>query len=357
MPYIIPQEIQSEFGARNVNINNPDAKQAFGIISDDGMPVESAYHYRNGRCLTDAEELTMRYNSHRDYTNLPGKWFYGGIFFPHFGHFVTESIHRLRSYCATPENYKGIVFLKSPHGGTFSYNPLELEYVRIILLEYFKINPENILFTDSFLQVDSLQCDPQDQTLGGAPNKDYIDYLGAKEVKFLEDFHACDINEKIFLSRQNYLKFGRTLGMNAVQKVYQENGYVVIFPETMSIKEQVGILNGAKKVVCEAGSSLHLFDFIGSQDCELSIISRRGFDAQYWRNMYQSRVKKLSVFERVLPMHEYFDTIAGNGHSLLHIQFLFSFMRDSDLKFDDEKLMVEIRNNVRDDLEKMGLTF
>lgn len=357
MPFLIPQRPSLEAATRNQNVSNPTALQAFGILSDDGVPVKEAFHYRGGRCLTEAAALHRRYLETTNFERLSGKWYFGGILFSHFGHFLTESIHRLRQYVANQESYNGVIFIKSPHAGTFSFNPLNIEYIYAILTEYFNIPKDRILISDSYLEIECLHCNPQEQQLGGSPDVDYMQFLGRLEKEYLKGRANNPKVEKIFLSRKNYLRAGRALGMKAVERIFSNNGYFIISPENHTIREQFLFVSDAKKVVCEAGSALHLFDVLGPQRAELVVMSRRGFDAHYWKNLYGNRVSRFFAFDKALPMHSYFGTTAGAGHSLYHTQFLIAFLQEIGLEFNPREFISDLRAAVNEDIRSLGVSF
>jgi|688.fasta_scaffold23536_7 hypothetical protein len=357
MPFIIPQRPSFDASTLDRNICNPTALQAFGVLTDDGEPQQEAFHYRGDRCLTDTISLQKQYIETSSFEQLSGSWFFGGVLFSHFGHFFTESIHRLRSYTENPGEFDGVIFLKSPHSGTFSYNPLDIKYIRAILTEYFNIDREQILFVDSCIEVERLTCFRQEQQLGTTPKIEYVDFLGRLERAYLQNKDEPKGPEKIFFSRKNYLKAGRTLGMSAIEGVLSENGYLIVSPEDYTIREQFLYIHNAKRVICEAGSALHLFDALGPQKSELVVMSRRGFDARYWRDLYGSRVSRFLAFDKALPMHNYFGTTAGAGHSLYHIELLTAFLKDLGLSFNQAKLLAEIREAVSHDIKTLNVGF
>lgn len=355
--YIIPQAASQELSTRNRNISNPSATQAFGVVDKNGWSVEAAAHYRSGRNLIDNLALQKRFKEAPGFKKITGRWYYGGILFPHFGHFLTESLHRLKGYYESRQDFDGVIFLKSPQDGTFDYSPFDISFIKSIVKDYFKIDPNNVLLADSHLEFEDLTCRPQEQQLGGAPNPTYVKFLGNLESEFLNGTIERDFPEKIFLSRKNYLKAGRTLGMAAIENVFSENGFSVISPEEYPIKQQLGFIHHSKKIFCEAGSALHLIDILGPQTSQLVVLSRRGFDAHYWRNLYGNRVSKFTAFDKVLPMHHYFGTSPGAGHSLYHIQFLINFLEDLGLVFNKTRLISEIREAVKDDINNLQVKF
>lgn len=356
--FIIPQAASRDPSTRNRNISNPSASQAFGVVDSDGNPPEESLHYRGGRNLTDAKALQKRFQEAPEFGKLAGRWYYAGIFYPHFGHFLTESIHRLRDFIESTAEYDGIIFLKSPFQGTFDYDPLALPYVRFFLEDYFGLQISKVVFTTSFLEVDFCDIGRQDSQLGLCPDSGYLRYLRGIEEKFSSKFDWTENrNKEIFLSRQNYLRSGRMLGMTAVEKLFFERGVQIICPETQSIVDQIRTFREAKRVYCEAGSAIHMLDALGPQELDLVIFSRRGFDANYWKNLYKGRVKGVRVFDVVLPIHAYTRTRAGEGHSLAHPKKLFEFLKHLGVDAVEKDFVDDLVECSEADLSSLNLRF
>jgi hypothetical protein len=358
MPFIIPQRPSREISTRNWNISNPAATQAFGVVSEEGEPVQDAFHYRGGRCLTDAAALRKRYEEADSFEKLSGNWYYAGIFYPHFGHFLTESIHRLQCLLSGDNCPDGIIFLKSPMQGSFDYDPLSLPYVQFIFEEFFALDPSRIIFTESFLHIESLEIGEQNSQLGICPDKTYLDFLRSRETDVASRMHwPQDRDRTIFLSRRQYLKSGRMLGMSAVETALRKNGVEILTPESLTVAEQIRNFREASTLYCEAGSALHILDAIGPQNVDLVVFSRRGFDSNYWKNLYKGRVKSVQVYDLVLPIHAYTRTRAGEGHSLAHPKRLYDFLTRLGLELNEKAFFDDLVNATSQDFLDLGLSF
>ena len=358
MPYLIPQAHSRSLDTRTNNISAPSSLQAFGVVTDDGAPDPESFHWRGGRCLADEERLRLRYEGAEKFSYLDGKWFYGGIFYPHFGHFLTETIHRIRQYVQSKDSYDGLIFLKSPMKARFDYDPFSFEYVEFFLREFFGLNLSNIRVVDDFMKIEALEIGKLESQLGKCPETPYLRFLKKQETDLSRRLNWSENRSRaIFLSRRNYLKSGRMLGMSAVENVLSKNGIEIFEPEKSSIQDQIKNLRESKIVYCEAGSALHLLDGIGPQDLDLVIFSRRGSDGNYWKNLYKCRVRSVQVFDNVLPIHAYLGTSAGEGHSLAHPKRLSDFLLRAQLNFDQQKFITELVHCTNNDLSNLGYNF
>ena len=66
---------------------------------------------------------------------------------------------------------------------------------------------------------------------------------------------------KIYLSR-SAMNDGRTFGEKQVEKIFEKNGYKIIYPETLPLEHQVALAANCKEMAGTAGSALHLALFM-----------------------------------------------------------------------------------------------
>jgi hypothetical protein len=352
MAYILPQ-------TREFNISSPPDRQAFGVVDNQGRAVTEAFQCRAGKSLTNAEGLERRFKGQQEWTRLDGAWYYGGILYPHFGHFMTESVHRLRGYIEHAERYTGVIFLKTPQLGTFDYDPLDFPHVCDTLFDYFSLSKDDVFICDTPLEIESLTSVPQQSQLGIPISADYLNFLGQLQVRYVAKFMAEEDRpatpDRVFISRRRYLSAGRALGMRAVEEVYEENGYEVFEPERWPLTVQVTTVSQASNVACEAGSAIHLLDIMGKLNIDLTVLSRRGLDRTYWYNLYRPRVKRMIVFDAVFPIVDYTMTPHDRGHSLIHPQEIMAFMEREHIVFNRAKFLDRLRYHTSEDMQQMFL--
>lgn len=359
MPFLIPQTSSDTPETKTNNISAPNNLQAFGVIDDEGKPDEIAFQFRGSKQLTETTRLVERFTEVKYFEFVSGRWFYGGVLHPHFGHFLTECVHRLVDFIASKDEFDGVVFLKSPWHSNWDYDPLDLDYVRETLVEYFSIPPENILLCDSPLEIEKLVVSPQYHQLGVPVCNKYLRQLGEIETTYMRKYAETtpvQLEEKIFLSRANYIASGRCLGMSAIEDAYKDNGYSIVYPESYSFREQLMLIAGAKEITVEAGSAIHIFDLLGWQKSKLTVLSRRGNDQVYWRNSYGNRVEKGYFFDSLMPIHEYTGHPPGNGHSIINPSQIKAFFQRSSIEITDESAFtVSLREATFKDMNMLNL--
>lgn len=164
--------------------------------------------------------------------------------------------------------------------------------------------------------------------------------------------------DKVFFSRQRYLDKGRLLGVSAIEKVFEENGFRIIQPELLELSDQLRLISNASYICMEEGSALHLLDLLGKKSSlDLTIISRIGFNSGYWNKMYISKISKIHIFDKVFPMHRFFGTDSAASQSFAHPDLLSNFLKNINLEFNSSEFICDYVHQVKKDMVTLGLNF
>ena len=298
---IVPQTLSSHFGMDFESRN-------FGIVDIHSDTRYPALHRRGQRTIENIENLDKYSSLPEDYEYLKGKYFYGGIFSPHFGHFFSESIHRLRGYIENQKDYDGLIFLASPFRGRFDWIEDLPTYIQFTLRDYFGVELRKIKWILNETVVSELTVFSQDSSLGNEPDKIYLDYLRGYSQRYLENNSE---KKNYILSRSSYLNMGRCLGLDYI--FGSLNSFKVFRPEEHDIETQIRTLINANLLVIEEGSAIHLIDLIGYTNAKIVFISRRGRNGKYWQKMYESRCKEFLFCDDVNQISD--SAIGGPGVS------------------------------------------
>lgn len=81
------------------------------------------------------------------------------------------------------------------------------------------------------------------------------------------------VYEKIYLSRVHFAKGKKELGEELIQKIFEENGFHILYPEELSYEEQVWYYKNCKKMVTTNGTIAHNVVY-ADKDVELTILKR-----------------------------------------------------------------------------------
>ena len=63
-------------------------------------------------------------------------------------------------------------------------------------------------------------------------------------------------SKKLYLSQTRY-KVGNRYGERLIEYVFKKNGYEIVYPETLNLKEQIILYNNAEEIVCTNGTLAH----------------------------------------------------------------------------------------------------
>lgn len=226
-----------------------------GVISSAGEFIENSAHYR--------EKIGHYWGSVSEgYTPNPSDLIentqdviYGGFIHNHFGHFLLECTSRLWYICqnesALPLVFVGAVPLK--------------EYI-YLFLNALGISNERILSIDKPTRFKTVIVPERSCVIRNYYTKEFI-------LPFQKINVAPKHVDKIYLSREKYNKSPKIYGEKKISKVFKQNGYKIIYPEKLSLLEQIAYIKSAKSIAGIYGSATHLALF-ASENTELIIINR-----------------------------------------------------------------------------------
>lgn len=169
----------------------------------------------------------------------------------HFGHFLLEQINR--AWCLCNKNFQGIklVIIDEKNIGkipNFVYELLGLLGVKkqdVILLNK-TTQFKNVYIPEAGFDMVSFYTDK------------FIEMYNKMSNKIPND----KIYDKIYVSRYAMPEDRRTFGENKIQKIFEKNGYKIIYPEKLPLKKQIALVKNCKILAGCAGTALHLALFM-----------------------------------------------------------------------------------------------
>lgn len=200
---------------------------------------------------------------------LAGLWLYGGAFWPHFGHFLFESLARLWALDHCPGPFAGIVF-GAPRGPASA----RLEPVHADLLALLGVDLP-LRFVTHPTEVEALVVPRQGLGMGGLAAG-----TPAARAFFqtrLRRLPPAPLGEgRLYLSRLGYgERRGGHLGEEVIEANLTRAGYTAFRPERHPIATQIATYLAARQIVAPDSSALHLFGLVARPEQDLAIILRR----------------------------------------------------------------------------------
>ena len=199
---------------------------------------------------------------------LPGRWLYAGLFWSHFGHFLTESTSRLWALDHAGGPIDGLIFVpKRPNRGEtlHGYQQAFFDLMGVDVPVRVTLDP---------LEVEELVVPGQGFGLGDI-SAGTEKFRACVKSRFAHDV-APDGPEKLYISRSQLgYSRGSILGEPILEQKLAAEGYEIYHPQSHSMVEQVARYKAARKVVATDGSALHLLAMVGNPGQDVAIVARR----------------------------------------------------------------------------------
>lgn len=214
-----------------------------GVVDENNRFCENSKHIHEFG--TELGSLKSAYEFDKNKLEIRNeKVIYGGILYKHFGHFLIEGTSRL--WCAVSSEEKLPVAFILEDNKTIA--PQNLQF-----LEYLGITGDRLLLITKPTKFDEVVVPEQSGVIQGY----YTD-------KFLLPFQAvtdkiqAKSEDRIYFSRRKFKGSIQLIGEEKLEKVFKDNGYKIIYPEKISLEEQVAYVKGAKEIACVMGTAAHL---------------------------------------------------------------------------------------------------
>lgn len=278
----------------------------------------SAIQFVGGPVLTAPEDLPLRHwrsqqvaddfeptATYDDY--LAGTWNYLGPVFHHFGHIMSEFVHRVlpARRIFKHDQWLAVADQASPPM-TFETCPPAYQDVLSLL----GVGPHNLKIINRDTIVERLNLAAQGTHLGGNPIPAYLAECQAFTNKVLDStFDETPEADRVYVSRSRLARIsGNFLGEAFVEEWLEKAGFYIFHPQDHSILQQMQVYRKAKVLLFAEGSACHGVELFGPEMLgHVRLLSRR------------PGAYHLGIFRSVLvPRARTYDEILG-GKLLLPI--------------------------------------
>lgn len=201
--------------------------------------------------------------------------FFGG-YWKQWGHFILEQISRLW-YAVKIENQGGglIENMKfvyfSNTDDTIEWNDDDFSE----LLSILGIKKSNFIHITEPTKFRTVIVPEQSMIFGKGFSCEYADIIRKLyenvENQLSKQGYSCP--SKIYFSRTKFkIAHYRELGEIRLQKIFEQNGFEILYPETMGLKKKIYYINHAEVIASLAGSAAHQSIFRAREPEKLSQI-------------------------------------------------------------------------------------
>lgn len=184
---------------------------------------------------------------------LDGK--YLGCFFPHFGHFLLETLTALHHAAGDHAPLYFHEWIPQHRDGL-----LDLPYVKPCL-DALGVAPERIVFVDETIRVAELGVPDRGDPMSAKPETTTLDVyrrVGDAALSIWPDTGA----RRVYLSRRLWRHKVRVTNETAIERVFYKAGFRIVYPEQLAFMEQVALVRRADVVAGVNGTALHLTAFM-----------------------------------------------------------------------------------------------
>jgi hypothetical protein len=225
---------------------------------------------------------------------LGGDFVYGGVCHQHFGHVMSETLHRIlpaRQFFACRRLLFVDELTGAPPSGFDSLGSSQQQALALL-----DVAPEEVIVLHDDRVVERLHIAQQGAELSGAPHDDYLDMLAAFTGKRLDALHdrgapqAVVPGPLVYVSRSNIPDRGVLLGERYLERQLALEGWTVFHPEAHSLAEQMQAYYRAEILLFAAGSSCHGAELFGRKQLRRCFVLPRGHTpASYYRDVLEPR--------------------------------------------------------------------
>ena len=237
------KQIKITSNANVVELENPtivvDTKTiAYGVFDKNGKFVKQSLQYRG----KTHQFIPRKIPTDPEYIDADA--ILVGNIYPHFGHFLLEQMNRLYGAIDKPRDLKYIFIDNRGIGAQkFVYE----------FMSAFGVKRENVIVLNKSARFKKLYIPKQTLNISRA----IIDKSMPRGYgEMANNIHGAGF-EKVYMSRDKLPDGMRTIGEPRVQEIFRKNGYKIIYPEQMSITEQIAAVRDAKFLAGCAGTALH----------------------------------------------------------------------------------------------------
>ena len=224
------------------------------LLTADGQPIPQARsERRNSRvgdltlgALSEPVDLKPEQTIDEDVVYL-------GWYFDHFGHFLLESLARTWVLPQLDPNLKLIFHRERP-------NPLGATTQR--MLELLGVTPDRVLFLDRQTRLRRVIVPEPLYEISHAAHTWLARPYHQITRAVLGDDTGDTSDQPLYLSRRLLSSRQRPIiGEFELEEVCRENGFLVAHPETMSLEDQIRLVNRHREIFTSAGSAAYLLLF------------------------------------------------------------------------------------------------
>lgn len=236
-------------------------RPACGVFSDEGDCLHAST-WRGPMRLTMGPTERVEPKS-----RLAGRHMWGGLFYGHFGHFMTETMSRCWAF--DRDDIESVIFVPK-HGKLTSFAAYRMDYWNLLGIK------ASVRIAAEPLEVEELLVPGQGFGLGAIA-------FGTPEYRAAMHRMAANLPDdeprKIYISRTKFQGRGGIIAEQVVEENMARNGYTILYPERIPLIDQLRTYKSATHIVGVDSSAFHIAGMVADPSKKFAFILRRDNDA------------------------------------------------------------------------------
>ena len=248
-----------------------------------------------------------------------------------FGHFILE--HLNRGWCFSQKKYQEMKVVIVNEIGCEKIN----DYI-FVLLGLLGVKKENIILLNETTRFRNVYVPDAAFDISAYYTNAYKNMFDV----ILDNVKDTKKYEKIYLSRCAMPMDRHTYGEEKVQKIFEKNGFTIIYPETLPLKEQISLMKNCKVLAGCAGTALHLALFMKPGGTVIQIKRNKKIvdnaDTQHLINMLRGLKSVFIAGACEIIKTDHWDTIP----QIIGVtEYMRSFFDDNKFKYSKKDLTID----------------
>lgn len=292
---------------------------AGGVAYADGTYAENSAQRIVGAELDHGYHISVKECVKIDKTVM---WF--GAFHAHWGHFITEMVSRCWYLVQHKEDVKDlyIAYIRKSDSCDKQIYGNYLEF-----LELLGVNPDHLIEVTEPTQFTKVILPEASCRAGSFYTNEYKQIFDTVRDAVQLTTKTYD---KLYFTRLKSKSFRRTeLGEKRIAKLFRKNGFEIVAPEHLDLKEQIHLIKSCSELVVISGTLSHNILF-AKDDVRITVINRDTGVNSYQPYMNQLRQAQMTYVDAHISLFPVF----SNGPFLLHMtDNLKNYAMDHNMKY------------------------
>lgn len=221
-------------------------------------PTSTQFRHKRHDRPFDSFDLDAEFDN---YVN--GNWVYIGPKYHHFGHIMSEMVHRIvPSKILFPDN-QNYLLVTTGDDEEASFESLCPTYQEV--LEFCGISPSQITTLNTNSIIEELSICEQGSNFGGHPTPWYLDMLREFSGRRLDEIHGSrHSSPRVYVSKSRIPHGGTILGERYLEGLLAEEGFLIFHPQEFPLSVQMDVYRKAQALVFSEGSACHGVELLGA---------------------------------------------------------------------------------------------